>query len=454
MPRPWPRRPTPVLVVLAMLAGLAACAQKETVPVGLPPSPAIPPNVERAAPNGPPPAPRLDVARPSEPEPPAVLPPSGPPKVALLVPLSGRAAEVGKGLRNAAEMALFEIADSSFALAFYDTGSTRNGAVQAAERALAEGARMIIGPLFGTSAQAVGPVAAAARVPVLTFSNDRSVAGGGVWVFGLLPSQQVDRVVRYAAARGFSRIGALAPENAYGSTAIQAARASASETGATVDRVALYRPAAEDLNDLVKRFADYDIRRAELERQRADLKARGGEVAKSALRRLETLDTAGPYPYDAVLVPAGGQELRNLAPLMAYYDIDPVEVKYLGTALWAERGLGREPTLVGGWYAAPAPAARVGFESRYRALFDTTPPGLASLAYDAVALAAVLARAPEGAVYDAASLTQESGFAGVDGLFRLLPDGSNERGLAVLRVTRDGFEIEDPAPVSFELLLN
>ena len=313
---------------------------------------------------------------------------------------------------------------------------------------------MIIGPLFSGSAQAVGPIAAQADVPVLSFSNDRSVAGGGVWVFGLLPSQQVDRVVRYAVDRGFRRIGALISENAYGSTAIQAARASASTVGATVNRVEVYRPGTEDLADLVKRFADYDIRRRELERQRADLQARGGEAATSALKRLETLDTAGPYPYDAVLVPAGGEELRNLAPLMAYYDIDPVEVKYLGTALWTERGLGREPTLVGGWFAAPSPTTRAVFEARYRETFGTVPPGLASLAYDGVALAAVLARAPAGMVFDAASLTQESGFAGVDGLFRLLPDGSNERGLAVLRLTEDGYEVEDPAPVSFELLLN
>ncbi|NQW11612.1 MAG: penicillin-binding protein activator [Alphaproteobacteria bacterium] len=453
MSRHSSHRPLTVFVVLAMMIGLAACA-KRTVPVGAPPSPVAPRGTDRAAPLGPPPAPRLEVERRAEQVPPAIAAPTGPPKVALLVPLSGRAAEVGAGLRNAAEMALFEIAGPSFALAFYDTASTPMGAARAAERALAEGARMIIGPLFSASTQAVGPIAAPAGVPVLSFSNDRSVAGGGIWVFGLLPTQQVDRVVRYAVGRGFTRIGALVPANAYGSTAIQAARASAEAAGAAVSRAEVYRPEAQDLADLVKRFADYDIRRQELGEQRADLRARGGDVAKSALKRLETLDTTGPYPYDAVLVPAGGEELRNLAPLMAYYDIDPVEVKYLGTALWAEPGLGREPTLVGGWFAAPSPATRAAFEARYRDAFGAAPPGLASLAYDGVALAAVLARAPEGPAFDAASLTQESGFAGVDGLFRLLPDGGNERGLAILRLTQDGYEVEDPAPVSFELLLN
>ncbi len=155
-----------------------------------------------------------------------------------------------------------------------------------------------------------------------------------------------------------------------------------------------------------------------------------------------------------MLVPDGGDEIRNLAPLMAYYDIDNSKVRYLGSAQWNDPELSREPALHGGWFAAPSPQTRRAFEQRYRAVFGGPPAGLASLAYDAVSLAAVMARQPGGPAFDTQSLTQPSGFAGVDGLFRLMPDGSNQRGLAILRLTPHGIEIEDPAPTSFEPLLN
>ncbi|WPZ35539.1 penicillin-binding protein activator [Thalassobaculum sp. OXR-137] len=362
--------------------------------------------------------------KPTEPVPGTVGIPdqAGPPKVALLLPLSGRAAAVGKALRNAAELALFDVASDDFVLAFYDTASSPQTAAAVARTAINEGADMIIGPLFSDSARAVGPVAVAANVPVLSFSNDRSAAGNGVWVLGMLPGEQVERVVRYAATNGYSRIGVLAPSNAYGFEAMQAARDTAAMTGATISRMRSYTPGSStSLSDTVKSFA---------------------------------ASNSGSSGYDAVLVPEGGQAILNLAPLMAYYDIDPNTVKYLGTALWADPSLGREPTLVGGWFAAPDPAGRKPFIDRYRSVHGSAPHGLASLAYDAVGLAAVLARQPEQEKFAIESLTQPSGFNGADGLFRLLADGTNQRGLAILRLTASGFERVDPAPTSFSGAIN
>lgn len=400
-----------------MVAVLAACSSAK--------QPAAPSErVETAPPpktsEAPPPS-SLDL-QPNQPVPRGVTIPdrTGPPKVALLLPLTGRAAAVGKALRNAAELALFDIATEDFALAFYDTASDPQTAVGVARNAISEGADMIIGPLFSDSARAVGPVAQAANVPVLSFSNDRSAAGNGVWVLGLLPGEQVERVIRYAAANGYGRIGVLAPSNAYGFEAMQAARDTAARTGATISRMRSYTPgSSSSLSETVKSFAA------------------GGEAG-----------------YDAVLVPEGGQTILNLAPLMAYYDIDPNKVKYLGTALWADPSLGREPTLVGGWFAAPDPAGRKPFVDRYRSVHGGAPHGLASLAYDAVGLAAVLARQPDGDGFSMETLTQPSGFNGADGLFRLLIDGTNQRGLAILRLTANGFERVDPAPTSFSGAIN
>ncbi len=435
---------------IAVLLVLAAC---QTPQFPSAPSPQV-----QAAPSQPdartPPPATLDVRPPPapiEPEPVVIPAPSGPTKVAVLVPLTGPAAPAadGRALRNAAELALFDFASDDFALAFYDTQAVAPTAARVAEQAIDEGATLIVGPLFAASAKAVAPVARASGVPVLTFSNDRSAAGSGVWVLGLLPDQQVRRVVGFAAAKGYYRIGVIAPTNAYGATATAAARDAAAAAGATTTRLQAYGVGDPNLRDLVRAFANYDIRKALLDRQREELRASEGEIAIRALARLEGQETTGPYPYDAVLVPEGGAAVLNLASLMAYYDIDPREVKYLGTALWADPRLGREPTLVDGWFAAPSPVGRARFVQRYQSVYGETPRGLASLAYDAIGVAAVLSRAQDQGGFGVEQLTQPSGFAGADGLFRLLPDGTNQRGLAILRLTEDGFEVVDPAPQSF-----
>ncbi|MCR9178238.1 MAG: penicillin-binding protein activator [Alphaproteobacteria bacterium] len=400
---------------LALAAGmilLAACAQNtpsvnsQTVPDVIPPS-----STGAQAPSSPP-----------------FIVPSGPEglvigadtvRVALLVPLSGRAASVGSALRNAAEMALFDVADDRFALAIHDTRSTAPGAVAAARTAIADGAQLIIGPLFGGSTGEVGALARATGVPVLSFSNNIAVASNGVWVFGLLPADQVRRVVSYTAATGVRDFGAILPQSDYGNAVRAALLDATAVAGLPPPRIATYSPAAEttELAQIVKSFA------------------------------------AG-YQPGAVLVPDGGAALRSIAPLLAFYDIAPETTHYLGTALWSDPSVGQEKTLIGGWFAAPSPLVRQDFQERYRGLFGEVPPGLASLGYDAVSMAAVLARQPGGPAFDAVSMTQPSGFLGADGVFRLLPDGGNQRGLAVLRVTQDGFEVEDPAPQSFELLIN
>ena len=405
-------------LVVVMVAVLAACAsQKQPMSTEDSVVTAPPPKVAEPKPPS-----SLDL-KPTQPVVggPALSDPSAPPKVALLLPLTGRAGGVGKALRNAAELALFDIASDDFVLAFYDTASEPQNAAAVARTAINEGADMIIGPLFSDAARAVGPVARAADVPVLSFSNDRTAAGNGVWVLGMLPGEQVERVIRYAADNGYGRIGVLAPSNAYGFEALQAARNAAAQSGAEISRTRSYSPgSSSSLNDTVKSFA-----------------------------------VGGATAFDAVLVPEGGQSVLNIAPLMAYYDIDPDKVKYLGTALWADSSLGREPTLVGGWFAAPDPAGRKPFVDHYRSVYGSTPHGLASLAYDAVGLAAVLARQPGGAhAYELENLTQPSGFNGADGLFRLLADGTNQRGLAILRLTPTGFERVDPAPSTFSPAIN
>ncbi len=464
------------LSILAVL-GLAAACQHSTVPMlataipaAAPPEPVRPAETAALLPSAAAVSPPL--ASPPLASPPPVLsaplpetgrrrisltPPPGyerPVRVALLLPLSGPGSGVGQALLHAAEMALFDAADGSFALMPRDTRGTPEGAVEAADDVISEGAELVLGPFFASSVNAVGPRVRAARLNMISFSTDRLVAADGVFVMGFLPRTQVRRVVDYAARQGVSRFAALVPGNEYGETVVKALQEAADAVGGVVTQVEYYDAAETDLSPVVRRLANYDVRRAALLAQRAELERRGDEISKRALERLANLDTISEVSFQAIMLPEGGERLRALAALLPFFDIDPPAVRVLGTGQWDDPTLATEPGLVGGWFAAAPPEARSDFVLRYRQTFGKEPPRLATLAYDATALAAVLAQLEGGPKFDNESLTSPNGFAGLDGIFRFRPDGTVERGLAVLRVEDRGQSLLSPAPEIFETPTN
>jgi ABC-type branched-subunit amino acid transport system substrate-binding protein len=357
------------------------------------------------------------------PPPKAVAPPSAPralvdtgnrTNVALLLPLSGANAALGQELLDAAELALSEIGGKDLVLTPKDTAGTPAGAAEAAHQAIEENARLIIGPLTAGEVSAVKPIASAAGVNLLAFSNQAQVAGGGVWLLGFMPQQEIERVVHYAKDSGIGVFGALAPTNAYGRLATDALRSAVTAVGAEMGPVGAYDANVADLTAQAKRLA----------------------VAK-------------PDGLGALLLPeANPARLRDLAALLPTLGLDQPKIRYLGTGVWNRPDIGQEPGLVGGWFAGPPLASRQEFERRYQTVYGKRPQALTSLAYDAVGVAAVLNRTP-GARFDAASLTNPSGFAGPDGVFRFMPDGSTQRLLAVLQVESNGLSIASPAAESF-----
>ncbi|WP_145622135.1 penicillin-binding protein activator [Nitrospirillum viridazoti] len=441
-------RTAATLLTLALLAGtlLAGCASQPTVTA--PPRAAQAPQQSPQQATGPQAAQPQPEAAPAQAEAapaPATVPADETVRVALLLPLSGKAASLGEAMQQAAQMALFDTADSHFQLLIRDTKSTPEGAVAAAQDALAAGATLLIGPVYGVDAKAVTP--AAGTVPVLSFSNDATVAdthapAGGTWVLGFQPQDQVARVVSYAASRGLTRLALLAPVGSNGDMVEQAMRDAAAKAGADVTRAARYQPTQKDVSDTIKRLSNFEQRHAQMAaaRETAAAAKEGGKDGKPTAA-VEDLS------FQAILIAEGGQRLKEVAPLLPFFDIDPGPVRFLGTGQWDEPGIGREPALVGGWYASAAPDARQGFEKRFNDVYGQRPPRLATLAYDATALAAVLAKGHKAYVRE--NLTDANGFAGIDGVFRLLPTGQVERGLSVLEVTKTGVTVVDPAPTSF-----
>lgn len=376
-------------------------------------------------------------------------------RVALLLPLSGPSAPLGKAMLDAAQLSMFELANKNFTLMPFDTGGTAQGSARAATEAAKKGAQLILGPLHATAVNAAAPIARQAGLPIVAFSNSREVAGNGVFILGFVPRQQVRSVVGYALAEGLSRLAILAPSDDYGKAVVEAAQDVTQSAGGAIVRTMYYDPAAADLTGEVKAFANYATRHQALLAQRKALVAKGDEISKQALRRLEKLDTIGPLPYDAVLIPEGGERLRTLSSLLSYYDVDQPAVRLLGLRSWdLIPNLGSEPALIGAWFAGSPAEERDRFSIRFRKAFGRTPPRLATLAYDATALAVVLAQSENGPDYSLTALTDENGFLGVDGIFRLLPEGIAQRAFTIHEVTREGASARRSAPQSFTAATN
>jgi hypothetical protein len=333
-------------------------------------------------------------------------------KVGLILPLSGtgNAGIAAQSMKNAAEMALAEFRNPNIQILIEDGAGSPQGAGQAAQQALAAGAQVILGPLFASSVPAAARSARAHGVPVIAFSTDSSVAGGGVYLLSFLPESDVTRIVDYASSIGKRSFAALLPSNAYGSVVQAAFEQAVGRRGA---RLAVF------------------------EKYGSDRATPARKVAR-ALGRADALllaDDGASVVATAEALTAAGAKLHN--------------IQLLGTGLWDNPKVFASPLLQGGLYAAPDPSGFRAFSGRYRTRYGSDPVRTATLAYDAVALVAALARAQSAQPFSSAALTNPSGFAGIDGLFRFRPDGTNQRGLAVMRVTTGGGVPVAGAPKSF-----
>jgi branched-chain amino acid transport system substrate-binding protein len=369
--------------------------------------------------------PMPDTAQTQAPQTPAVSYASLPPvKVAILLPLSGPNASIGQAMLQSAQLALFDMGYENFELMPRDTQGNAQGGLQAATAAANDGAQLILGPLFSDAAKAAKGVAARKNLNIITFSTDWTLAGGNSFVMGFLPFSQVQRVTRFAAANGIRRIGLLAPTDKYGDAVTQSFEQNAYQNAIQISKNMRFDANDRNITPKLQPFT------------------------------VDETGTQGSAPYEAVFMPIGGAQAGIIGSALSYYGLPPSKVRRLGTGLMDDTKLAGEQNLQGAWFAAPAPRARRTFERRYKDTFGGTPPRLSTLAYDATALAAVLAangfQSTGRADFSRQALMNPNGFAGIDGIFRFRNTGLVERGLAVLEY-RNGRIIEvDPAPQTFQ----
>ena len=360
--------------------------------------------------------------------------------VALLAPLTGANAERGQVLQQAAELALAE--PGSPPLDVRDTGSTPAGAAAAAQAALAHGDRLILGPLTAGETAAVAGPARAAGVPVLAFTNDASVAQPGVWTLGITPAQQVRRLVGAVTAQGKNRIAALLPPDAFGQAMAAALRRAAADASLPPPEIHIHDGTNAGIQRTLRDLSGYATRRGPI-----DAKIKEARAKHTAEGRQEAAELAKtpipPPPFDVLLMADTGEKLAWAASFLGYYDVEAPAVQIVGPALWANPVMRGGAGLNGAWYAAPDPNVRATFAADYESRFGGQPSQLADFAYDAGAIARVLA-VTDG--YSAAALTRSQGFSGVDGVFGLAPDGTVRRGLAVFAIHHGGPSVVEPAP--------
>ncbi len=409
----------------------------------------------------------------------AALPPAVPgqttgPGVGLLLPLSGPNGRLGATMLDAAKLAL--AGPGSPRVDAHDTAGA-GGAAQAARLAVQNGDPIILGPLTSSDTAEVAPVAAASQAPVLAFTSDVAQARPGVWVMGITPEQQVRRLVFAAKAEGRSRIAALLPSNGLGDALASSLTQACIEAGLAPPTILTHVETRDSIDATTRQISDTATREATVDQQAttapAPAAASSAPVAAPPAAGLPLAlapapsrpagggggplasNAAGPAvvtpprplpppPFDALLLGDTGTQLQEVIEALKLAGVTSPQVRIMGPGLWGAFA-GKLRALAGAWYAAPDPSARRGFVERYEAAHHGPPKPLDDFAYDAGALARSLAAGG----YSVPALTTTAGFAGVDGLFTLKPDGHVYRSLAIFQIQPGGGGVlVQPAPPS------
>lgn len=340
-------------------------------------------------------------------------------RIALLLPLSGPSQDVGRAMLDAAQLALFSANEPGITLMPIDTESKDDKVAASTRQAIDQGAKIIIGPVFSRTTSVVARTAKPYAVNVLSFSNDKTLAGNGVFLLGFMADEQIKRVTSYAVGQGITDFYALVPSDTYGNLALTSLRQAAVEGNGTIIKTEFYSP-------------------------------KGNDLALSVRNIAESLKHSSSSTPKALFIPEGGEKLRTITRLLAEQNIDKSTVRLIGTGQWDDAATIQNSYLSGAWFAGTPLEQHKLFDTNFQQYYGYKPLRIASLAYDAMALVCNVAAQSQGTNFSREMLTNPRGFVGTDGIFRLQPNGITERKLAVLSIDNGTVNIIDPSPQGFE----
>lgn len=326
--------------------------------------------------------------------------------VGVLLPLTGKASNIGLGMQNAMFMALDDLQSNRLTLKFYDTKSSKIGAEIAAEKAIDEGAQLILGPLMSEEVEGASSEALSSNIPMVSFTTSPQVLQKGIYSIGLLNGEQVDRAVSYATSKGRRKMALLVPDTNSGLNIVKAAIMSTIAKDMTLDKVGFYSAENVDFSQLIKEMS-----------AQAD--------------------------FDTVMIADSGNRLKSLASMFAYNDIMYPDVLFMGTSAWDNTNLSKETILYHGVYPMVSKSYGTYFTDKYKETFGEQPKSVYSFAYDSVLLASVVAGKNDENIEN--TLTQNSGFIGVNGFFKILPTGQSYHSLEMVEVSKEGPKVVSKA---------
>ncbi len=364
-------------------------------------------------------------------------------KVALFLPFSGKNKELGWNLFNAATLSLFDNDTSNnIELVLVDSKDTPADAAKAFKEIVKQDIKIVIGPVFSASVDAIEKDVKENNIVAISLSNNPKLIGkttgkSAIFLAGIMPENQIEKIVSYAVSQDKSSFSIIAPNNQYGLTITDLLKTIVKKKDGTFIISEFYEPTNKDFDKLAERI----VKSFKVPSRLAE--GGGNKVKKDTSLK----DSDRIYPK-VIVIPESGKTLSKIVEAIKAQNHDERDFQFVGTSQWDDISTFTDPNLFGAWFAAPESEKFRIFEKSYYQTFNKFPPRISSIVYDSVAVISNLVEKKKDVVvevgdFTAYSVWPKNGFEGVDGLFRFLPNGLVQRNLAILQVKRDRFETVD-----------
>ena len=351
-------------------------------------------------------------------------------KVGVMLPLSGEHSEIGNLILNAIEMAVFQTEENKLELHIKDTEAKSDKAKKVLSELIDEGVKVIIGPLFSKSLAAIQSEVAGNNINIFALTNNINLRSKGIWIFGVDPQAQTEKVLTYALEKGSKNITALLPQNAYGLLLFDTITSFTQANLMKIEKIEFYNFSVENQRKAAQKisegFEDYKLYLDKIKEKDYEVE-NGNEVLFME------------KPFDSVFIAAAGQNLTVLSSQLQYNNVDPKIVQYLGISSWEDSSILSEPALEGGVFVTTSEMYQKKIKIIYKNSFNKEMPKIAMIAYDIVALLGSLNNL--GSNVNTYDLVNEEGYIGLRGLFRLKKNGVVERAFQLKKIKNKKFTI-------------
>ena len=359
-------------------------------------------------------------------------------KVGVMLPLSGEHSEIGNLILNAIEMAVFQTEENKLELHIKDTEAKSDKAKKVLSELIDEGVKVVIGPLFSKSLAAIQSEVTSNNINIFALTNNINLRNKGIWIFGVDPQAQTEKVLQYALEKGSKNIAALLPQNAYGLLLFDTITSFTQANLMKIEKIEFYNFSVESQRKTAQKisegFEDYKLYLDKIKEQDNE-EEKGNEVLFME------------KPFDSVFIAAAGQNLTVLSSQLQYNNVDPKIVQYLGISSWEDSSILNEPALEGGVFVTTSEMYQKKIKLIYKNSFNKEMPKIAMIAYDIVALLGSLNNL--GSNFNIYDLVNDEGYIGLRGLFRLKKNGVVERAFQLKKIKNKKFTILKKANSQF-----